>query len=31
MSLLGFTTEIKNKIDQLNFPEGGQKHKKKIP
>lgn len=29
VSLLGFTTEIKNQIDQSNFPEGGQKSKKK--
>lgn len=28
MSLLGFTAEIKNKIDQLNLPERGQKNKK---
>lgn len=30
MSLLGFTTEIKKKIDQLNLPEGSQKNKKKF-
>lgn len=30
VSLLGFTTEIKNEIDQLNPPEGSQKNKKKI-
>lgn len=29
VSLLGFTTEIKNQIDQSNLPEGGQKSKKK--
>lgn len=29
VSLLGFTTEIKTKIYQLNLPEGGQKNKKK--
>jgi len=31
VSLLGFATEIKNKIDQLNLPEGSQKNKKKNP
>lgn len=30
MSLLGFTSEIKKMIDQLNLPEGGQKEKKKF-
>lgn len=30
VSLLGFTTEIKNKIDQLNLPQGDQRNKKKI-
>lgn len=29
VSLLGFTTEIKNQIDQSNLPEWGQKSKKK--
>lgn len=30
VSLLGFTTEIKNLIDQLSLPEGGQNKEKKI-
>lgn len=30
MLLLGFTTEIKNKIDQLSLPEGGLENKKKF-
>lgn len=29
VSLLGFTTEIKNLIDQLSLPEGGQNKEKK--